>query len=237
MLVRELIQRVQSLYSKGVQSDDSRLTPRHIYNKLQTIRTLLITQKAAKKQKISQWNYQSLPCVELVKAQPHECPCIPPVGCTILRTKYELPKPLLDLNQHLIQSVTSVDGSVIYSEVSWNAKKYKAASKYTSTKPDYFIRSGYLYLTHKKGPKIISIEGLFEDPVVAAAYTSYCGDYTCEGNECVECISPLDVEFPIESSMIDTLIEMALKELIEVFGMGIEDATNDTRDTITEQSK
>ena len=34
MKIKEIIQRVQSLYSKGVQSDDTRLSDRHIYNKM-----------------------------------------------------------------------------------------------------------------------------------------------------------------------------------------------------------
>ena len=50
MKTEELIQRVQSLYSKGVQSDDSRLTSRHIYNKLTTVRAKLVTEEAKKNQ-------------------------------------------------------------------------------------------------------------------------------------------------------------------------------------------
>ena len=45
MTVGDLIQRVQSLYSKGVESDDSRLTRRHIYNKLLSVRSTLIFNK------------------------------------------------------------------------------------------------------------------------------------------------------------------------------------------------
>ena len=66
MKVHEIIQRVQSLYSKGCQSDDSRLSPRHIYSKLVSLRSKYISQQAKKKQKINQWNFQTLPCVELI---------------------------------------------------------------------------------------------------------------------------------------------------------------------------
>jgi len=58
MTIKEIIQRVQSLYSKGVQSDDVRLEDRHIYNKMITVRSKLISQEAKKRQKINQWNYQ-----------------------------------------------------------------------------------------------------------------------------------------------------------------------------------
>lgn len=235
MLISEIIQRIQSLYSKGVQSDDSRLTPRHIYNKMVTVRTKLISQKAKKKQKISQWNYQTIPCVELEKAPIHECPCLPPIGCDILKTKNPLPEPLTDLNKHLLQSVTSLDGSIIYSEVGWTEKKYKSSNKYTGKKPDYFIRNDYLYVTHKSGPKIITITGLFEDPIEVENYPSFCPGEDC--TDCDDCTSPLDKDFPIDVDLIDTLIEMSVNELIILFSKNIEDLTNNTQDNIPEQSK
>ena len=119
MKTEEIIQRVQSLYSKGVQSDNSRLSSRHIYSKLLTSRSKLLHQKLSKRQKISQFNYQTLPCVELIEAPKNECPCLPPVGCTILKSKYPLPKVLVSLNAHAIEYVTSVDGAISYDETTW----------------------------------------------------------------------------------------------------------------------
>ena len=237
MTVGEIIQRIQSMYSKGVQSDDSRLTARHIYNKIVTVRAKLVSEKSKKKQKISQWNYQTLPCVELEIAPIHECPCIPPAGCKILKTKYPLPKPLTNLNAHLIQSVTSLDGSIVYSEIGWTEKKYKSFNKYTADKPDYFIRNNYLYITHKNGPKIITITGLFEDPLEVESYPSYCPSDDCKGGECNDCVSPLDKEFPIDDDLLDTLVEMSFNELIILFNQNIEDLTNDSKDNLVEPSK
>jgi hypothetical protein len=233
MLTREIIQRIQSLYSKGVQSDDSRLTPRHIYNKILTVRSKLISQEAKKRQKINQWSYQTIPCIELIKAEVHECPCLPPLGCEILRSKYPIPKPMTDLNTHLIQSVTTLDGSVIFSEITWNEKKYKASNKYTANKPDYYIRNNYLYITHRSGLKVITLTGLFDDPITAEDFPSFCEDCT----DCEDCTSPLDKEFPIDNDMIDTLIDICKQELIEQFSQMIEDSSNNSSDTLPETSK
>jgi hypothetical protein len=229
MITREIIQRVQSLYSKGVQSDDSRLTPRHIYSKILTVRSKLMSQQAKKKQKISQWNYQTIPCLEMEIAPEHECPCAPPLGCNIYKSKQPLPEPLTDLNGHLIESVTSLDGSVIFSEVTWTEKKYKSGNKYTASKPDYFIRNKYLYVTQKKGTSVVQVTGLFEDPWVVEQYASICDD--CES---CGCDSPLDMDFPIDNDMIDTLVEMAFNELIVMFSQRPEDKTNDASDTMTQ---
>lgn len=234
MLIGEVIQRVQSLYSKGVQSDDSRLSSRHIYNKLVTVRTKLLSQKAAKKQKISQWSYQTLPCIELVPALYYESSYLPAIGCQILKSRYPFPKLITDLNEHVIQSVTSVDGEVIYSEINWSEKKYKKANKYTASKPDFVIRNNYLFVTHKNGPKIITATGLFEDPIEAENYPRYCPD-TSGVNP--DCINILDKRFPMEDELIDTLIEVSANELIVLFSKGVEDLTNNSEDSIPEQSK
>ena len=238
MKVVEIIQRVQSLYSKGCQSDDTRLSPRHIYSKLISLRSKYISQQAKKKQKINQWNFQTLPCVELIKTDIHNCPCIPPIGCRVLRTKYPLPKPLTDLNRHLIQSVTSLDGTIIFSEIQWDEVKYKASSKYTATKPDFFIRDGYLYLVgltqRMRHLDIITITGLWEDPLVSYSFIGKCEE-GC--TDCEDCTSALDKDFPIDGENVDWIISEAAEELISYYNQNKEDLTNDTKDSIIEESK
>lgn len=235
MTVREVIQRIKNLYSKGTPSDDSRLTDRHVYSKLVTVRSRLITQELNRRKKVSNWNYQVLPCVELIEVPRHECPCLPEIGCRILRSKYKLPKPLVGHNNHIITSVASVDGSIVYSETSFEAKKYKGGNRYTSSKPDYYIRGGYLYITHRLGPRIISITGLFEDPAEAEKYPMYCSEGDSHDDK--GCVSPLDGEFPIEADMLDALIEMSLNELVLTFSQMPEDRSNNSSDNPVEQSK
>lgn len=214
MILREIIQRIQSGYSKGVQKSDSRLTARHVYHKFLTVRARLFYEKSNKKQKISDWNYQTLNCVELIEVPPHQCPCIPPLGCEILRSKNKLPRPITNMNAHLIKAVTSITGENIYSEITLKEKQYKKGNKYTSNKPDYFIEDGYLYITHTKGsPRILKVVMLPGNPLDAREFEGYCDD--CP--ECVECESPLDMDFPIDDEMGETLIEMAYLELVKEF--------------------
>lgn len=176
MTNNEVIQRIQSLYSRGVQSDDSRLSSRHIFSKAITVRSKLLNQKINKKQKIGQWNYQTLNCVELIEAESHECPCLPPIGCTISKVKYPFPKIISSSISHQIQSITSVDGSITFSETDWSAKKYKSGNKYTANKPDYFIRNGSIYITHKVGMKVIAVTFLAENPIEAYLFQSLCSE-------------------------------------------------------------
>lgn len=224
MILRTLIERIKTPYNKGIESDDTRLSARYIYSKLLSSRNRLIAQQARKNQRISQWVYQTLPCVELIKAPIHECPCLPPVGCTIYRTKHPLPHTLSDLSNHLIQSVSTVDGSITFNEIGWEEKKHKAFNRFTSHKPDYFLRGNHLYITQPTGPTLITITGLWDDPIQATKYPSKCDDCV----DCVDCTSPLDMDFPIDGDMVDTMIEMAREEILGDFARAVEDKTNDT---------
>ena len=231
MKINEAIQRVQSLYSKGVAADDRRLTNRHIYSKLRTVRSRLLYEKINKRQYISSVNYQVLHCVQLVKAPISECPCIPPLGCCIYKTKYPLPTPISGINGHIIRSVTSLDGNIVFSEITWQDKKYKQYDKYTATKPDYFISNEYLYVTAKNDTEVIRIELLLDDPLEGYQFPSYCPV------EQKDCTSLYEREFNLDNSMIDALLELTVQSLLVPFNAGVEDSSNNAKDNLENTAK
>lgn len=233
MKVNELIQRVQSIYSKGAASDNSRLSNRHIYSKLVSSRSRLLEQKLNKRQKISQWNYMDLSCVELMPAMKHECACIPQIGCELLVSRYKIPKPITSTISHTIQYVTSNDGIIKYDETTWTAIRNKKGNKYTSKNPEFFIKDGYLYITHKTGAKILTISLLAHNPEEVWDFPSYCDD--CK--ECSICYDIEEKEFPIDEDDVDTLVDMAYKELIGPFMQAREDLSNDAKDSPDQTSK
>lgn len=233
MITEQLIQRVISGYNKGVQSDDSRLTPRHVYNKLLTSRKRLITQQARKHQKISDWNYMVLPCIELIEVPSHECPCLPEVGCSVFRTKHPLPKPLTDLNNNLVEWFMSVDSGILIDQSTREKYSYIKGNKYTKDKLTYILEGGHAFFYGKRVPKVVKTKLLPEDPQDVYNYPSICPD--CE--DCEDCTSILDQHFPIDGDLEETLIEMAIQELVEMFSKMQEDQTNNTADSAREQSK
>ncbi len=230
MRIGELLQRIQSLYSKGVQSDDTRLSRRHIYNKLLTVRGRLISQQVKKRQKISDWNFVILPCVELIQVPAHECSCLAELGCPVWRTKFPLPKPLTDLNKHLIEFVMSIENSMLIDETTREEVLYAKGNKYTFLKPKYLFENGYLYFPMKKSPKVVKIKFLPEDPIEAHKYPSICGD--CE--DCINCEDYSSLPFPIDGDMIEPLIEIAAEELVAKFSVSQQDIHNDARDNNAE---
>lgn len=226
MLVSEAIQRVQSLYSAGVQSNDSRLTERHTYSALLTARSILLRQRINKNQKVSQWTYQTLPCVELVTAPIHECACVPANDCIILKSKHKIPEPITGLEESLIQYVTSIDGSISFDKTSFENNRYNAGNKFTSKNPNYYIKNGFLYVTILKSLKAITISGLFYDFFEAKMFPSICE------SDCEECNCPdiMELDFPIDADLVKPLLEIANQELIIIMKQVKQDNTNNAQD-------
>lgn len=223
--VGEAIQRFQSQYSKGVQSRSSRLTSRHIYSCLKTGRSVVLRQRANKGQYISSYNYQVLPCVELVEAPIHECPCVPTSTCRILRTKYKIPKLISDLNKGLIQSVTALDGILRFDEDKFENIKYSGDNKFTATKALFYIRDGYMGIVNKKALRGLTITGLFDDPITAWQFPSICPP--CEDCGCEDI---MDLEFPIDGDLVNTMNQLAYNELIVLFKQMDEDKSGNASD-------
>lgn len=236
MTIGEIIQRVISLYAKGVPTDECRLTPRHVYSKMLTARSRLLMQKHNKKQKLSMWDYQTLDCVKLIKAKPYECPCAD-YGCDILRSACKIPQPVMSLGGPLIYSVTSIDGSVVFSEESWISQKYSSGNKYTGTKPSYMWKNGYIYVMGANKLKAIAITGVFEDPVEVDDYSIGDECSICGEESSTDCDSPLDREFPIEDGLLDPLVDLCVQELVVAFSQAYGDYNNDNIDTNTPQRR
>lgn len=219
MLNRELIQRVQSLYSKGVESDDSRLSNRLIYNKLITVRSRLIRQRLDKKKRLSDWSYQTISCVEIKSVPVTECVV---TGCKVYRTVEKIPKFISTSFGDGIRSVTSLDGSTIFSGTSWDKLKYDSYSKYSKNSNKYWIKNGYMYFTFNQDLLYVTIEAILEDIVDILSLDS-----------CAEkCITNLDIDFPIDSDMIEVLIGETVKELVILFSQVKEDKVNDTNEEV-----
>lgn len=229
MIIGELIQRIQSLYSKGVQSDDARLSSRHIYNKIKTVRTRLLSQDRMKLKKLSPWDQNTLRCVELEAIPAYECPCILPSSCkTVLRSKYKLPTII----GSMISSINSIENSVKIDLINKNSARYIGANKYTGNKVNSFLEDGYLYVIKETSLGVLSLRGVFEDPIEVEAFNSY-----CEGCDTCGCESYLDKEFTLDSGKTETLIESSVSELVEYFRSTLEDQTSNSKDSLTTQSK
>jgi hypothetical protein len=218
MRIDDIISRVKALYNKGVETDDSRLSDRLVYDKIKSVRSLLIKREIDKKRQVSDWIVQTIPCFELTAALPNDCTScsIPPAGCKILKSVKKLPKPVQSVVGPELESVTTMDGNKVFSKTNWVKKRYKSGDKYTSQVEDYFIKDGHLFITTNSLLKYITISGVFEDPLEVVGLDA-CG---------VPCINPLEQEFYLDGHLTDALIEMTVAEFMGVMKSAPEDPLN-----------
>lgn len=226
MKIGDSIERVQSLYSKGVDTDDSRLSSRHIYNKLLTIRGKLMVQRLRKNQPLSEWDLQPLHCIEMISQAP--IPCGDNYSCPFMKSKYLLPSAITaDETENVV--VTSFDGMTTFSRTTFETYKYLSGNKYTAKKPYYFIHDNYLYLINSKMTKA-HMHGIWRDPIeVWRLHMDYQGKSTCFENTEVKFFTPLEE--------IETMIEISVIELIQAFNQSREDISNNSRDSALEETK
>ena len=226
MLIGESVQRVQSLYSKGVDTDDSRLSDRHVYNKLLTIRSKLIVERLRKRQSLSEWDLQPLHCIEMIPQQAISCGLS--YKCSFMKSKYPLPSAITpDCTENVV--VTSYDALTIYSRTTFETYKYIGGNKYSSGKEYYYIHDNYLYLINSR-MKLAHMHGIWRDPAeVWRLHMLYQNKSTCFSNETVGIFTPLET--------LEKMIELSTVELVQFFNTGREDISNNSRDTILEESK
>jgi hypothetical protein len=217
--ILEAIQRVQSQYSKGVQSRDSRLTSRHIYKALMSSRSTLLRDQDTRNQEIGIWSYQTLPCVELEK--------VTVKGCTVLRSKLQLPSFIQGMGRSLVKSVTTLDGSIRFDRDEFENLKYNVGLKYTSNKPSYYLSpEGFIFISSMTLLRAIPVVALFNDPIEAYMFPSYCN------TDCPECscVDFREKPFPFDDNLMTPLMQLASKELIEMFKQMKEDKFQNASD-------
>jgi hypothetical protein len=227
ILIEEAIQIIQSVYSKGLQSKDSRLSNRHIYSAMLSARGTLIRQRINDKQELSSWIYQTIPCVELEIANINDCGIAAVNGCTILKSKYELPTFINSIKKKdLIRTVTTLDNNVRFDVVDYTTFRYRKGNKFTSGKPCIYIRNKHLFVVGYKILKAIPVDGIFQDPIEVFNFKqkSGCADSSCD------CLSAYELEFPFDRELMSSLAAIAMKELILLFGQMKEDRRNNASD-------
>lgn len=230
--VGEVVERIQSLYSKGVKSDDTRLSSRHIYSVAKTIRGYLLTNQINKGQIVSDWNYTVLSCIKMVPVSSIQCKCFSHLGCTIYRSEKKLPKILNSLDRHIIEWVMKLDNSYIIEPTTRSEALYNNGNKYTKKRLKYVIEKGYLYINSQSSPGMIAMKAMYTDPVEAEKFNEEsCGD-TVES-----CLSVKEKDFQLDEDLIRPLIQLASEELIQIFSKMREDKTNDSSDSVKQNSK
>jgi hypothetical protein len=223
MKLIEHVYALKNIFSRGVSSDDFRLSNRLIAHFLQVARARLIEQKIDKYHFISEQSYQDW-CVELEVSSFHSCCDVPALECQVLRSTIAVPKFLNSRwGNHL--KVTDLVGNVI-PEINLTQRKY---SKYAIVpqKTGWFMHNNHVYIINNSVIQKIILNALFNDP--EQVY-----DFNCSNNGEGTCADFMDTEFPVDSDLIDSLYKTALDLLAYSYKFNL-DTENNAKDVTNEQ--
>lgn len=203
-------------------SDDSMLTDRFIWSKIQS-KTLFFLKQRNDRFNLNNNNflYTVLDCVEMELVNSINC-CKEIPACQILRSKERLPKIAESNLSSVIKGIYNLDNSEKIDFISINDVIRLSNSKYKPKGIKAFIKDGYLFIPFRKNPKAVAIEAYFENPLEVYQI-----------NKCKEqdsCISYPDLEWKCPSDLQSVIIQEVNKELSYFFNRIIPDENTDKND-------
>lgn len=221
MTYGEIISQIKAYYNKGIASSDDRLSGRHIIKVALRKRSRVLKQEQEKKSLKERFSKQRIPCMELITVPKHECECLPiKTNCLNLkRTKNKVPVPI----KNYLYSVTSIDGSIVYSPTEFNDYRKYFRLNPLKDKPRYFISNEYLYIINDIDKMYISIEGVFSDPLEAE-------QASCENDSNNDpCLNALETNFKLTPDLEDSIMVLTSEEIMKLFALGKEDNLNNAK--------
>jgi len=204
-------------------SDDSMLTNRFIWSKIQS-KTLFFLKQRNDKFNLNNNNflYSVLDCVDMEMVNSINC-CKEIPACEILRSVEKLPKIAESNLASIIKGIYNLDNSERIDFVSINDVIRLTNSKYKPKGIKAFIKDEYLFIPFRKNPKAVAIEAYFENPLEVY-----------QRNKCKEqdsCISYYDLEWKCPSDLQSVIIQEVNKELAYFFNRIVADENTDKNES------
>lgn len=222
--LNELVYDIKNIAYGGFQSDDVPVSDRQVAYWINQERAVLIAQLFSANKTIPESLIQFLECVDMECLDPAECCDIE--SCErVLRSTQKLPQTIHRNGRNTIFDVSSVDKTVGFTETNYIRQRTNKYSKYTGTKPRWFIKNNYLYLTNTHELEVVSLSGIFEDPTEALLFK------TCDGVACWDWDSP----YPITSRLASVITNKILQERLGITTKMPNDENNDARQQGTPQ--
>ncbi len=214
---KHLVYDLLGILNHGRPNDDLSLSNSQVSFWIDNTRAELIRNSLNKGQSLNPDIVQIIPCLEVQIVDASECPC-EAQGCTILRTKLQLPSTIETNQQNMI---TQIGSSLIpgkpFSIIPFSRAGYANYSRFSKTGTKVFVHNRYVYLITDTMYDKITVSGVFQFPEDLNGYSD------CSGASCYTDDSP----YPMSNHMIETMKKMILDTNIKVFMTTQEDKVND----------
>jgi len=163
--IGEAISRVRNVI-KAV-TMDSFVTDRVIYSLIEKYAKMYIKRQDGQASRAKFGSlFKKLPCIELIDVDRVEACCDIKSGCTIKRTKDQLPGVLEGSQGPLLRAITSVDSSVEAYRTTpmlYTSMTKTSAFKYNKSKY-YWFMNGYIYIPNVEWDAV-AVEGIFDTSI------------------------------------------------------------------------
>ena len=230
--VAQHIYHLKEILSKGLPSDDFRLTNRHLYFILIYVRAELLKNKLEKGKKISPFNYQSIPCYKLEYKAITDCGCYTST-CKALQGVEDLPAIISNPNTTsglALQGIWNINLHEKYSHTSIDKLRHVQYTKTKKNGKTFFIHpttTGHtLHVQDQPSLEVVSVVALFEDPIAISKLKLE----NCSTETGTACYDPLKDEFPMSLDMVRVMYKMSYEELTGIMMKVPNDTTNNSQD-------
>jgi hypothetical protein len=217
-LTYDLLERVRAELS-----DDEYIDKRQLKFWIHNQRALWLRNELNRNRTIDPNIIQNLGCVELELADASSCPGIP-VGCSVLRSKQDIPNTVELHNKTLITRVGPLDKTIPdFSFVPYKQAIFSGNGRYSKMHIYAFLLHNRMYLKFDEECNIaakmlthINIQGVFEDPTEVSTFNDPDGQ---------PCYSD-DTEYPMNRWMYNYIKDAILKADLSHMIMLPTDSTN-----------
>lgn len=209
-------------------SSDASLNDRSILAELRSVASLLVKRELnLRKLVATDTIYTTVPCLEMMEVPLSEC-CEYVDPCTIARSKEKLPRIGESNYFYAIKGVFSVDQKIKLKEIT--PTRYINLLKLPARIPEfyYWVQNNYLYVTNPNLCKI-KISAFFEEDVPNSILYPEC-ECAIHTPASELCKNPLDTEFKCPAYLLQNVVEVTSKNLLNTYFRLPEDRTSDNSD-------
>lgn len=212
--IRTLIKQVQN---------DSLYPDQFLYSLLRITASKLQYQRIEKYKAVNDFNWQTF-CIPLIKAKSHDCDCVQ-VGCDVLKSVNELPRPLIGANRLMFKVLTL--GEEPIPKRSAAEIKTDNEDDIKAGEPGYMIRNNRLVIWNNVKWKAVQVSGIWEDP------TEWIGLSLCDedGSLIPPCQDVLETNLNLDGHLVFDMYRMVLSLLRLPLNL-VDDMTSDSQPEI-----
>lgn len=211
MLASEIIYNIKNLKSGGTTSDDNQMSDYQWLYIIDNYRAQLIKQQQSKGQSINEACVQKLVPSKIVLTQDT-------IQRHIMYTQ-SLPKAVEGLRANFYTYIGTEAGKS-YQRTTYQKAQWDSHSKYVACLPKWYEIGDIIYVSHHHPKNLkLAVHGVFESPMKVLEFNGQLNQ-----------MNPFDFEYPMSSTMVDTVIKMIADSEMKLSLLLPKDSLNDGRD-------